>query len=132
MSMSDPIADLLTRVRNANERRHKYVQMPSSKIKVEIARILRDEGYINAFDVADVEGRPTLRLELRYSHGREPVITQLERVSKPGRRVYARRREIPRVLQGMGIAILTTPHGVMTGKQARHENVGGEVLCYVW
>ncbi|MFN8424057.1 MAG: 30S ribosomal protein S8 [Anaerolineae bacterium] len=132
MSMSDPIADLLTRIRNANERRHKYVLMPSSKIKVEIARILRDEGYINGFEVADVENRPTLRLELRYSHGREPVITQLERVSKPGRRVYAKHRDVPRVLQGMGIAILTTPHGVMTGKQARHENVGGEVLCYVW
>jgi small subunit ribosomal protein S8 len=132
MSMSDPIADMLTRIRNANERRHKYVLMPSSKIKVEIARILRDEGYINGFEVADVENRPTLRLELRYSHGREPVITQLERVSKPGRRVYAKHRDVPRVLQGMGIAILTTPHGVMTGKQARHENVGGEVLCYVW
>ncbi|MBK6768657.1 MAG: 30S ribosomal protein S8 [Ardenticatenales bacterium] len=132
MSMSDPIADLLTRVRNANERRHKYVMMPSSKIKVEIARILQDEGYINGFEVADVEGRPTLRMELRYSQGRAPVITQLERVSKPGRRVYAKRRDVPRVLQGMGIAILTTPRGVMTGKQARHENVGGEVLCYVW
>lgn len=132
MSMSDPIADLLTRIRNANERRHKYVLMPSSKIKVEIARILRDEGYINGLEVADVDGRPTLRLELRYSQGREPVITQLERVSKPGRRVYAKRRDVPRVLQGMGIAILTTPQGVMTGKQARHENVGGEVLCYVW
>ncbi|MEO8082336.1 MAG: 30S ribosomal protein S8 [Ardenticatenales bacterium] len=132
MSMSDPIADLLTRIRNANERRHKYVLMPSSKIKVEIARILQDEGYINGYEVADVENRPTLRLELRYSHGREPVITQLERVSKPGRRVYAKHRDVPRVLQGMGIAILTTPHGVMTGKRARHENVGGEVLCYVW
>lgn len=132
MSMSDPIADLLTRVRNANERRHKYVLMPSSKIKVEIARILQDEGYINGFEVADVEGRPTLRMELRYSQGRAPVITQLERVSKPGRRVYVKRRDVPRVLQGMGIAILTTPQGVMTGKRARHENVGGEVLCYVW
>jgi len=132
MSMSDPIADLLTRVRNANERRHKYVTMPSSKIKVEISRILQDEGYINGFEVADVAGRPTLRLELRYSQGRAPVITQLERVSKPGRRVYVKRRDVPRVLQGMGIAILTTPQGVMTGKRARHENVGGEVLCYVW
>lgn len=133
MSMTDPVADMLTRIRNANQRKHADVAMPSSKMKASIARILKKEGYIDDFEVVEATGRvPTLRLTLRYQNGREPVISQLQRVSKPGRRVYTKRREIPWVLQGMGIAILTTPKGVMTDKQARHENVGGEVLCYVW
>jgi small subunit ribosomal protein S8 len=133
MSMSDPIADMLTRIRNATERRHAQVAMPSSKLKIAIAGILKDEGYIDDYDVVDSEPtRPTLRLKLRYTAERSSVISHLERVSKPGRRVYAGKREIPWVLSGMGIAILTTPKGVMTGQQARRENTGGEVLCYVW
>jgi small subunit ribosomal protein S8 len=134
MSMSDPIADMLTRIRNANQRRHNDVVMPSSNMKAAIAGILKDEGYIDDYEVVDQrDGRvPTLRLRLKYVNEREPVISQLKRVSRPGRRVYTRRQDIPWVLQGMGIAILTTPKGVMTDKQARRENVGGEVLCYVW
>lgn len=133
MSMSDPIADMLTRIRNATHRRHSQVVMPSSNLKVAIAGILKDEGYIDDFDVLDAEAkRPVLRLRLRYTPDRESVISHLERVSKPGRRVYAGKRDIPWVLSGMGIAILTTPKGVMTGQQARREDVGGEILCYVW
>jgi small subunit ribosomal protein S8 len=133
MSMSDPIADMLTRIRNAAERRHVDVVMPSSKLKVAIARILADEGYIDGFDeIESGAGRAALKIRLRYTPEREPVISHLERVSKPGRRVYTKRRDVPRVLSGMGVAILTTPKGVMTGQQARRENVGGEVLCYVW
>jgi small subunit ribosomal protein S8 len=133
MSVSDPIADMLTRIRNANERRHKDVVMPSSRMRAAIAGILKDEGYIENYEVVQAEGRvPTLRVELKYVNEREPVISQLKRVSKPGRRVYTRRAEIPWVLSGMGVAILTTPRGVMTDRQARRENVGGEILCYVW
>jgi small subunit ribosomal protein S8 len=131
--MSDPIADMLTRIRNATERRHTDVVMPSSKLKVAIAGILADEGYIDGYEeVAAGKDRQVLRIRLRYTPQREPVISHIERVSKPGRRVYTKRRDVPRVLSGMGVAILTTPKGVMTGKQARRENVGGEVLCYVW
>jgi len=132
MSMSDPIADMLTRIRNASQRGHQNVSMPASLVKREIARILKEEGYIDGFDVAGDDKKPSLRLKLRYTDEREPVISHLERVSKPGRRVYSKRREIPWVLSGTGVAILTTPKGVMTGKEARRENVGGEVLCYVW
>lgn len=133
MSMSDPIADMLTRIRNANQRRHRDVVMPSSKMKAAIAGILKVEGYIDDYEVVENTGHvPTLRLQLRYMNEREPVISQLRRVSKPGRRVYSHKKDIPWVLSGMGIAILTTPRGLMTDKQARRENVGGEVLCYVW
>lgn len=132
MSMSDPIADMLTRIRNAVERRQTTVVMPSSQIKVAIAKILHDEGYIDAYEVLTDGPRSALRIQLRYTSDRQPVITALQRVSKPGRRVYSQKRDIPRVLSGMGTAILTTPNGVMTGKQARRENVGGEVLCYIW
>lgn len=133
MSMSDPIADLLTRIRNAVERRYNYVVVPHSTIKASIIEVLEDEGYIDSHAVlGDTGTRPMIRIQLRYGDGREPAISHLERVSKPGRRVYAKKRDIPWVLSGMGVAILTTPKGVMTGKQARRENVGGEVLCYVW
>ncbi len=132
MTMSDPIADLLTRIRNASQRKHRNVTLPASQIKAEISRILAEEGYIDGFELIESGKFPTLKLKLRYTADREPVITQLSRISKPGRRVYSKRQEIPWVLQGMGITILTTPKGVMTGKQARRENVGGEVLCYVW
>lgn len=132
MSMSDPIADLLTRIRNANERRHEYLVVPASNIKVAILEVMKDEGYIEGFEVLDDGPRSLIRVDLRYDKGRKPVISHLERVSKPGRRVYAKKRDIPWVLSGIGLAILTTPKGVMSGKQARRENVGGEVLCYVW
>lgn len=132
MSMSDPIADMLTRIRNATMRRHHYVAMPASKVKREIARILEEEGYIDGFEEVQDDFRKSIRLKLRYTPQRESVITHLERVSRPGRRVYTKRNDIPWVLQGMGVTILTTPKGVMTGRQARRENTGGEVICHVW
>lgn len=135
MTASDPIADMLTRIRNSLMAGHMMVAMPSSKIKVAIAKILRDEGYVEDFFVTDDKPQPVLRLHLKYSgdrRSRKPVITTLKRISKPGRRVYAGKKEIPWVLSGMGIAILSTPKGVVTGRQARRLGVGGEVLCYVW
>lgn len=132
MSMSDPIADMMTRIRNAVERRHTHVVMPASNIKASIAEILKAEGYIAGYELLGEGARQSLRLQLRYAEGRKPVISHLQRVSTPGRRVYTKCRDIPPVLSGMGIAIMTTPKGVMTGQQARRERVGGEVLCYVW
>jgi small subunit ribosomal protein S8 len=135
MIVTDPIADMLTRVRNALMIGHMMVAMPSSKIKVEIARILKEEGYVEDFFVTDDKPQPVLRIRLKYAGDRrfrKPVITGLKRVSKPGRRVYSRKRDIPWVLSGMGISILSTPKGVITGQQARRFGVGGEVLCYVW
>ncbi len=135
MSTSDPIADMLARIRNALMAGKPTVDVPKSKIKLEIARILQDEGYIESFTVGEETPVPFIHITLKY-HGsrrdRRPVITNIERVSKPGRRVYRNRRELPVVLSGTGIAILTTPKGVMTAQQARRERVGGEVLCYVW
>lgn len=130
--MTDPIADMLTRIRNAALARHGYVVMPSSKLKVAIARILREEGFIQDYDVTQDRPQPRLRIWLKYAPDRRPVITGLERVSKPGRRVYAKRQEVPWVRSGVGIAILSTPKGVMTDRQARRLGVGGEVICYVW
>ena len=135
MSMSDPIADMLTRVRNALEREHTTVAMPHSTAKEAVAKVLKDEGYIVDYQVAAQQPRDILQLELKYVGGRRDrrsVITGLERVSKPGRRVYVSKKEIPWVLSGMGIAILTTSRGVMTGQQARRSGVGGEVICRVW
>lgn len=134
---SDPIADMLTRIRNGLKAGHSAVALPSSKLKLAIAQILKDEGYIEDFSVLQAEGEPqaTLRLALKYvgeRRDKRPVITGLERISSPGRRVYSRRSEIPWVLSGMGIAILSTPRGVMTGAKARKLGVGGEVLCKVW
>ncbi len=134
---SDPIADLLTRIRNAHMAGHTTVSLPSSKLKLAIAQILKQEGYIEDFSAQDVADSPqgVLRLALKYvgtRRERKPVISGIERVSTPGRRVYARKREIPWVLSGMGIAILSTPKGVMTGSRARQLGVGGEVLCKVW
>jgi small subunit ribosomal protein S8 len=137
MSFTDPIADMLTRVRNAVSAGHTTVAMPSSTIKVAIAKILKEEGYIENYNVADGE-RPShkvLRIRLKYvgeRRERMPVISGIERVSRPGRRHYAKKREIPRVLSGMGTAILSTPKGVMTGRRARQIGVGGEVLCKIW
>jgi len=130
--MTDPIADMLTRIRNANQNRAKVVSMPSSKIKVEIANILKEEGYITDFTVDTDTVQNTLTLTLKYSETKERVITGLKRISKPGLRVYAKADEIPRVLNGLGIAIISTPKGVMTDKNARKNNVGGEVIAYVW
>jgi small subunit ribosomal protein S8 len=137
MSVSDPISDMLTRIRNAIIMGHALVALPSSNIKVAIAKILKDEGYIGGFEVADgkVVGSKVLRIRLKYvgeRRDRRSVITGLERISRPGRRVYTGKQEIPWVLSGMGIAILSTPKGVMTGQRARQLGVGGEVLCKVW
>jgi small subunit ribosomal protein S8 len=134
MSMSDPIADMLTRVRNALMVGHANVAVPYSGLKAEIAKVLQSEGYIEAFAVSEGE-KPVITIDLKYfgrRRVRKPVITGIKRVSSPGRRVYAGKREIPWVLSGMGIAILSTPKGVMTGAQARREGVGGEVLAFVW
>ncbi|CDE95109.1 30S ribosomal protein S8 [Clostridium sp. CAG:914] len=126
--MTDPIADMLTRIRNANQMRNKEVSMPTSKMKVEIAKILENEGFIEGFNVKD----NTLTLTLKYAENKERVITGLKRISKPGLRVYAGATEIPKVLNGLGIAIISTPKGVMTDKLARKNNVGGEVIAYIW
>jgi small subunit ribosomal protein S8 len=135
MSMSDPIADMLTRIRNAVQRQHKSVNIPHSKIKVEMARVLKDEGYIADYEVLPEAPQPVLRVRLRYLGDRRnqrPVITGLERVSKPGRRVYVGKRSIPWVLNGIGVAVMTTSQGVMTDQEARQKGVGGEILCRVW
>jgi small subunit ribosomal protein S8 len=128
--MSDPIADLLTRIRNAQSVNKTTVAMPSSKLKVAIARVLKEEGYIEDFAVADQGGKPELRIELKYYAGR-PVIERIERVSRPGLRIYRGKSEIPTVMNGLGVAIVSTPKGVMTDRKARATGTGGEILCYV-
>ena len=130
-AVTDSIADMLTRIRNGIQARHQRVDMPSSKLKVEVARILKDEGYISNFKVNEESKKKVLRIVLRYGGDGESVITTIDRVSRPGRRVYAGAREIPKVQGGLGVNILTTPRGVMTGKQARRAAVGGEILCIV-
>ena len=130
MSMSDPIADLLTRIRTAQMVAKATVQIPSSKVKVAIAQVLKDEGYIDDFQVKSADGKAELEITLKYYAGR-PVIERIERVSRPGLRVYKGRDSIPSVMNGLGVAIVTTPKGVMTDRKARATGVGGEVLCYV-
>jgi small subunit ribosomal protein S8 len=137
MTIIDPIADMLTRIRNAVTAGHSLVAMPSSKLKIEIAKIMKDEGYLESFDVAESEEsvQKVLRLKIKYvgeRRERRPVISGIERVSKPGRRVYTKKQDIPWVLSGIGVAILSTPKGVMTGARARQLGVGGEILCKVW
>jgi small subunit ribosomal protein S8 len=132
MTMTDPIADMLTRVRNASSAMHDEVSIPSSKIKENIARILVDEGYVDSYEVDADNGHPVIKIRLRYSDERERVIAGIRRISKPGRRVYRGAQELPRVLGGLGVAIISTSQGVMTDKQARRQKVGGEVLAYVW
>ncbi|HEY7332932.1 MAG TPA: 30S ribosomal protein S8 [Candidatus Limnocylindria bacterium] len=132
MNSTDPIADMLTRIRNASLARHRELTLPSSRIKREIARILVEEGFVDAFDTSQDGIQEMLTLRLKYVEGRTPVVSGLKRISKPGLRVYARKTEIPRVLGGLGTAILSTSQGIMTGSQARKLNLGGEVLCYVW
>jgi small subunit ribosomal protein S8 len=137
MSVNDPIADMLTRIRNAMMVGHTLVAMPGSKMKTAIAKILKDEGYISSYEEVDgsVKGQKILRIRIKYvgdRRSRRPVITGIERISRPGRRVYTGKQDIPWVLSGLGVAILTTPKGVMTGQRARQLGVGGEVLCKVW
>jgi small subunit ribosomal protein S8 len=134
MSTTDPIADMLTRLRNGIAVRRRYVQMPASKLKAAIAQILKNEGYIEGFDVVREKDGPhaNLRIWLKYTEDREPLLTGLQRVSKPGRRVYTKKQNVPLVLSGLGVAVVSTPRGIMTGRQARRLGVGGEVLCYFW
>ena len=130
MSMSDPIADMLTRIRNAQAVDKSAVKMPSSKLKVAIAQVLKDEGYIDGYKVHEETGKPELEIALKYYAGK-PVIERIERVSRPGLRIYKGRDAIPQVMNGLGVAIVTTPKGVMTDRKARQTGVGGETLCYV-
>ena len=130
-AVSDPVADMLTRIRNGFRARHQRVDMPSSKLKVEIARVLKEEGYISNYKVSEEKKKQTLRVFLRYAPNGTSVISKIARVSRPGRRVYVGSREVPKVLGGLGVSILTTPQGVMTGKAARRTKVGGEILCNV-
>ena len=137
MTVIDPIADMLTRIRNAVLAGHALVAMPSSKLKIEIAKIMKDEGFLDGFEIADTENSPqkVLRLKIKYvgeRRERRPVISGIERVSKPGRRIYTKKQDIPWVLSGIGVAIISTPKGVMTGARARQLGVGGEILCKVW
>jgi small subunit ribosomal protein S8 len=132
MTSSDPIADMLTRVRNALKAKHQKVDVPASKLKMEIARILKEEGYIINFKLAEDGTQKSIRLYLKYTPTNESAIAAIERVSRPGCRVYVGSNDIPRVLGGLGVNILTTPRGVMTGRDARKEGVGGELLCQVW
>ena len=131
MQITDPIADMLTRIRNANDARHATVDVPASKLKIAIAQILKDEGYIKDFEVQEGNYQGVIRITLKYL-GKEKVITGLRRVSKPGLRMYAGAEDLPKVLRGLGIAIISTSKGVMTDKNARKEHVGGEVLAFVW
>ena len=130
--VTDPIADMLTRIRNANAMRYKEVEIPSSKIKVEIAKILKNEGFINDYKIKKNNIQDVIVLSLKYSDNKERVITGLKRISKPGLRVYAKSTEIPKVLNGLGIAIISTSKGIMTGKEAKASNLGGEVVAYIW
>jgi small subunit ribosomal protein S8 len=132
MSMTDPIADMLTRIRNGIQSRHDRVELPSSKLKVEIARILKSEGFISNYKLIEDKVQPSLRIYLKYSDDGEPVIHGIERISRPGRRVYRNKQEIPRVLGGLGLAIVSTSKGVLSGAEAVKSGVGGEVLCQVW
>jgi small subunit ribosomal protein S8 len=134
MTMTDPLADMLTRIRNANVAMHDEVRMPSSKLKESLAAVLEKEGYISAFHVSDNTDRPgsTLVVEMKYSPERERVISGVRRVSKPGLRVYTKADKIPRVLGGLGVAVLSTSQGLMTDREARKRRMGGEILCYVW
>ena len=130
--LTDPIADMLARIRNANKALHDTVEMPTSRSKAEIARLLKEEGYIRDYRVEDGESFRRLVIELKYGRNRERIITDLKRISKPGRRVYARKDRLPRVLGGMGTAILSTSNGVMTSRTAEQKGIGGEVICFVW
>jgi small subunit ribosomal protein S8 len=130
--VTDPIADMLTRIRNANKAMHDETRMPSSRMKVEIARILKEEGYIRDYRVEEGDSFDSLVVQLKFGRNRERILTDLKRVSKPGRRVYARKDRLPRVLGGMGVAILSTSRGLITTRTAEQQGLGGEVVCFVW
>lgn len=132
MTMTDPIADMLTRIRNANTVGHSTVDIPASKMKKSIAGILKDEGYIKGFDVIDDKKQGIIRIQMKYSTDKERVISGIKKISKPGLKVYAKRGEVPKVLGGLGVAIISTSNGVISDKQARNLGVGGEVICYIW
>jgi len=132
MSMSDPIADLLTRIRNANQALKPYADVPASHLKGEVLRVLRETRYIDGYDLLDDKKQGVLRVYLKYTPERERVITGLRRVSRPGLRKYVKTKQVPRVLGGLGVAVISTPRGIMTDEECRRENVGGEVICYVW
>jgi len=132
MAVTDPIADMLTRIRNAIMARHDFVLVPSSRTKMAIARILKEEGFIGDYEILRSKPHRSIKLYLKYDDKNQPIISGLERVSKPGLRVYAGQKEIPRVHGGLGVAIISTPKGVITGKQAWRQGIGGEILCYVW
>ena len=132
MSMTDPIADMLTRIRNANQVSHPTVEMPSSKLKVQLAKLLKEEGYITDYEVKEVGKFKVLNITLKYDSKNKPIITKLERISKPGLRNYSKAKNLPKVLGGMGIAIVSTSKGLLTDRKARKENLGGEVICYVY
>jgi len=132
MVMTDPIADMLTRIRNANQMRYGKVKMPKSKMKIEIAKILKDEGFIKDFKLIEEGVQGSIELELKFGRNNERVISGLKRISKPGLRVYAKTNEVPKVLSGLGIAIISTSKGLMTDKKCRQEQTGGEVIAYVW
>jgi small subunit ribosomal protein S8 len=132
MAMSDPIADMLTRIRNAGKAEFNSVDIPGSNLKIELAKVLKDEGYIRNYKFLKDSKQGTLRVYLKYDQGQTPAIYSLKRVSKPSRRVYVKNKEVKPVFNGLGIAILSTSHGIMTDKRARKENVGGEVLCTIW
>ena len=132
MTITDPIADMLTRIRNANVVKHETVDVPASNMKKELSRILLEEGFIRGYDVIEDGKQGIIRIQLKYGQTGERVISGLKRISKPGMRVYADKHEVPRVLNGLGISIISTSKGILTDKQARKENVGGEVICYVW
>ena len=132
MNTTDPIADMLTRIRNANSQKFKTVDVPSSKMKLAIAEILLNEGYIKSYEEIKDDAQGMIRIALKYDEKGTKIISGLKRISKPGLRIYASKEELPRVLNGLGIALISTPKGIMTDKQARKENVGGEVLAYVW
>jgi small subunit ribosomal protein S8 len=131
MTMTDPVSDYLTRIRNACSARHETVDIPSSKLKLDMTRILKEEGYISSYQLVQDNKQGTIRIQLRYAAGRNPVISSLDRISRPGCRVYTRKSEIPSVLGGLGISILSTSQGILTGKQAQEKGLGGEVLCTI-
>ncbi|MFC1930430.1 30S ribosomal protein S8 [Chloroflexota bacterium] len=130
--VNDPIADMLTRIRNALMVKHTTVLVPASSVKLAIARIMRDEGYCEDYEVLKGTPQRVIKVNLRYGDKKQPVINGIKRISKPSRRIYVKRAEIPRVYSGLGVAVLSTPRGIMTGKEARRSNVGGELLCYIW
>ena len=132
MSMTDPVADMLTRIRNANTAGHAEVDVPASKIKKNIAEILLKEGYIKGYEVVETQPQDVIKIEMKYGAGKQRVISGIKRISKPGLKVYAKKDEVPKVLGGLGIAIISTSNGLLTDKQARELGVGGEVICYVW